>query len=97
MIFLGILIIVCLAFVVMKVIQPKATEPEKAVLLEEILLGKSFETDFTIPAGQEILGTDIGEKGLVLRIGKEGRLETIVIIDFTGSVKGTVNVKRAGG
>ncbi len=52
-----------------------------------------FDMDLNLEAGQEIISAESGEQGILVRIGQNGATQKILLIDYSGRIAGTINVK----
>lgn len=52
-----------------------------------------FEVDIELESGHEIISAESSTQGILMRIGQNGVTKKILLIDFSGKVVGTVNIK----
>ncbi len=105
-IFMGVLIVLGLAVVVWKVIdlakQKAAREKSEAARQEQMTppqpagrqFDKPFDFDLALESDERILETTANPAGLWLRIGRGGRTERMILVDFSGKVIGRIQVKH---
>lgn len=103
---MGILIVIGLAVVVWKVMdlaKKKAAREKIEAVQKELTLKESergalakdpFAFDLHLESGEQIMETSAAAAGLWVRIGRDGMARRILLLDYTGRVLGTIQVKR---
>ena len=98
---LGILIIAMLVIlVVASIMKYNDQKRAEAALVEKYQQNQTikpvnsapFQMNLTLDAGQEILSTDSSDKAILVRIGRDGVTEKIILIDYNGKIIGTIKV-----
>lgn len=99
---LGILIVVMVVvLVVASIMKYNDQKRAEAALVEKYQSSTTsvsnsstpFEMDLTLEEGQEIISADSNDNGILVRIGANGATEKILLIDNSGAVAGTINIK----
>ncbi|WP_339860512.1 hypothetical protein [Paremcibacter congregatus] len=105
-IFMGILIVVGLAVVVWKVMdlakkkaareKLEAAQKERLLTAQErgALPAEPFSFDLNLESGEEILESSSAAAGLWVRIGRDGVTQRIILVDYSGKVIGSIQVKH---
>ncbi len=103
---MGVLIVLGLAVVVWKVIdlaKQKAAREEMEAAKKELVITPapveqmpetSFAFDLTLESGERILETSAAAGGLWIRIGQDGKSSRLILVDYSGKIIGTIQVKR---
>ncbi|HPF46022.1 MAG: hypothetical protein KDF58_10190 [Alphaproteobacteria bacterium] len=53
---------------------------------------KPFKLDLPLEAGEEVLSVSSNDRGMLVSIGKEGRIQKILLIGYSGKILGTINI-----
>ena len=53
---------------------------------------KPFKLDLPLEAGEEVLSVSSNDRGMLVSIGKEGRIQKILLIGYSGKILGTMNI-----
>ncbi len=101
-IILGVLIIaMVIILIVASVMKYNEQKQAEAALVERYEASRQvvpaasadpFEMDLDLEDGQEIISTESGEQGILVRIGQNGTTQKILLIDYSGNITGTINV-----
>ncbi len=100
---LGVLIVVMVVVIIVTaVMKYNEQKNAEAALVEKYraanpqnvaLSGSPFEIDLQLQAGQQIISAESGNNGVLLRIGTNGVTDKIILVDYSGKITGTINIK----
>ena len=100
---LGILIIaMVIVLVVASIMKYNDQKRAEAALVEKYqasnpvnrsTTAEPFEIDLSLDNGQQIISAESGEAGILIRIGTNGVTTKIIIVDYSGNITGTINIK----
>lgn len=52
-----------------------------------------FEMDLALEPGQEVISVQSNEQGILVSVGQNGNAEKILLINYSGKIYGTINIK----
>ncbi len=106
-IFLGILIIaMVIIIIVASIMKYKDQKSAEAALVEKYQVEQAlkqpimqkntdpFAMDLPLESGEEILSVQSEDKGIIITIGRQGRIIRIILVDYNANIIGTINVSR---
>ena len=106
-IFLGILIIaMVIIIIVASIMKHKDQKSAEAALVEKYQVEQAlkqpimqkntgpFAMDLPLESGEEILSVQSEDKGIIITIGRQGRIIRIILVDYNANIIGTINVSR---
>ena len=102
-IILGVLIIaMVIIIIVASVIKYNGQKKQEADLVEKYqsnqvktsIQGTPFELDIPLETGFAILSTHVSETAISLGIGQDDIIQKIILVDFSGKIIGTINLKN---
>ncbi len=103
MITLGILIIVMVIILIvasiMKYKDQKRAEENMVTKYQENNVAQQspsqpFTMTLSLEPDQEIISSQGGENGVLVSIGKNGKVDQFILIDMNGEIAGTINVSK---
>lgn len=96
---LGVLIVVMvIVIIVASIMKYNEQKSAEAALVEKYQtsqainqpLSRSFEMSLNLSEGEEIISSSNSEKGILINIGRNQKIEKILLVDYSGNIIATI-------